>query len=127
MNLKINKVKELIGILFILLSIFTLYNQGFNGHYHRTADGKLIYHYHPYANSNTGNDSNSPVQNHHHSNHSLSLISLCNLSFALIGFIFYLLVLLIEHSRKKYLITNKKIKQKYYSGIISLRAPPALA
>ncbi len=44
--------------------VFTAYNFALNGHYHRTAEGVLIYHYHPYEHTE---DKNSESGSHSHS------------------------------------------------------------
>lgn len=51
-----------IGVLLLVLVMGIWYNAVFNRHAHRLADGRLIWHAHPYCKDNP----NSPIQSHPH-------------------------------------------------------------
>jgi len=59
-----NNTLNRIIVSFILTAlVFTTYNFALNGHYHRTAEGILLYHYHPYEHSED-NDPESGSHSH---------------------------------------------------------------
>lgn len=106
----------------VLVSIVLLFaNSLFFGHYHKTATGAVIFHFHPY-NSNTDD---APYKSHHHSESEyLFYASISNLNY-LIAFALTLFFLYLN-GKKKYFVYNSTIKSCALSRFIHLRAPPAL-
>ncbi len=102
--------------------IFLFLNSAINGHYHRLADGKIIYHAHPF---NKKAESSVPFNsNHHHSKLQLTIISLVTKVFYS-GILSFLLLVAI--TLPFIILIKQAVDKVFYSAFllpISSRGPP---
>ncbi|MGM0613553.1 MAG: hypothetical protein ACQESM_08605 [Bacteroidota bacterium] len=78
---------NIVGLIMIPLIALLIHNRFANGHFHKLADGEVVYHYHPYDKSETSSESD-PLSRHHHNALDLSIISMIAGGEFFYGFIF---------------------------------------
>lgn len=118
-----NIAKRVVGIILIISACLSIYNIGFNGHYHKLDDGSVIYHYHPYSDMEKANK--SPFKHHTHSEVELFLVMMQNICITILPALIILLIALL--AQKKLMVYVPNIIKSYTSFVhtcSSLRAPP---
>ena len=121
-----NIAKRVIGFILILCAVLSIYNLGFNGHYHKLLNGTIVLHYHPYA--NTGNTSDSPFKNHTHSEVDFFQVMINNITISILPILVLAILSLILHKIIKYYVPDViKSFTAFVHTCSSLRAPPQFA
>lgn len=117
--------KKMLVLTMVFTICVTLYNVGFNAHYHRTPLGGIVVSFHPFQ--NVGDDSHSPIKNHTHKDLEFLSLIMQNLTIMLPILFFvsaYIALAIILY--KFYLPEGKSC---YHDDIYitqSMRAPPFL-
>jgi len=112
--------KGTISTLILLSLIFILINVICNGHIHRIADGRIIFHAHPYQK----NSQQEPVKSHPHTRFELYIYDLIThlLEFGLFNLIVWLLIFAAAFFRA---VLFLNAPSKKFILIPLVRAPPA--
>lgn len=104
---------------FSVLILITGYNVSVNGHYHKMADGSIIFHSHPYNTSDTGNGNS-----HHHSKKDIAFLALLS-GGSFTNNIINISVSCNSYSETEYLTSyTNLLEEKIINSTNSERAPP---
>ncbi len=118
-----NWMKKIIGIILIVSAMLSIYNLGFNGHYHKMANGLMVLHYHPY--SDTSGNPNNPFKKHTHSELDFFQVMMNNITVTLLPALIVAMLAILTFKKIKY---NIPIIYSSFTSFInscsSLRAPP---
>lgn len=118
--------KKLLALTMIFMICVTLYNVGFNAHYHRTALGGLVVTFHPFQ--DVGGDSHSPIKNHTHKDPEFLSLIMQNLTIMLPILFFVSAVIALARLLYKFYLPEGKSRHLNDIYITqSLRAPPVFA
>jgi hypothetical protein len=102
-------------------TLYLYFNSATNGHYHKLANGEVVYHTHPYHHQTT---KDSPFESHHHSNFEYCVLAQISNPFVLLSFFLLLLDLFITCDRKfEYPLNVSFTASKYYFRNV-YRGPP---
>lgn len=109
-----------IGLLLLVLVMGIWYNAAFNRHAHRLADGRLIWHAHPYCKDNP----NSPIQSHPHTESEFfTLDALSHPVFLSVLFVFAGVIRVGVAEKATFIFWTKWLPSRIHYGL-SLRSPP---
>lgn len=121
-----NWIKKIIGIILIVSAMLSIYNLGFNGHYHKMPNGAMVMHYHPYNDNST--NTNTPFKKHTHSEVDFFQVMMNNITITLLPVLLLILSALLEFKKIKYYLPNiLKSFTSFVHSCSSLRAPPLFA
>ena len=117
-------MKRLLSFVLILLTLALFFNNAVNWHYHQLPNGIVVEHAHPYGKSSSA--SNSPFENHHHSDIEYLILDLVYYS----GLVILLAVLTIkifrESKTRLQLLKPVPLINSSYFRLPLLRAPPII-
>lgn len=121
-----NWITKIIGMILIVSAVLSIYNLGFNGHYHKMSNGAMVLHYHPY--NDTSNNPDSPFKKHTHSEVEFFKVMISNISITLLPILISILSALLAFKKIKYYLPNiLKSFTSFVHSCSSLRAPPLFA
>lgn len=115
-------MKKALTILIIPVILLLFYNQAANWHLHKLPNGIVVEHAHPFSDSKS---SESPYQNHAHTDMEFLVIGLISVTIGLV--IFTLILALVLQLRQNAKQTSKyafSIPSDYPPAINPLRGPP---
>jgi hypothetical protein len=116
-------MKKLLSVVLILSILALFYNNVINRHFHKLPNGIIVEHAHPF--NKAASPSDSPFENHHHTNLEYLMLDMVYHS----GLILVMALIFLRFFRKSINTCPLPGTEKFLSGVLStlplLRAPPA--
>jgi len=117
----LRKIGKYFTFILFIAAGWLVFNSAVNGHYHKLANGDIVYHSHPFKHSES---SNSPFEEHRHNRTELLLIfQVSNIIFLLTVVLGIVIKLPVFHY-KKFIFKGIHIPSQQYRSAISYRGPP---